>query len=893
MFGQFRQLWLSETKARTGGLGIALCLLAVACSNPVDTDGGATATATFTLQGPPENGLSGPMGGPFPTGTREYNLLNNGNHDLHYHGTSEGDWMILSPSSSVIAPGSNQRITVSIDGAAASQLAVGTYRSMIRAASNPNAQGAVVRSFVLTVYEPSPGGHMAVSPADPWNFSNQAGASMPGTQRTFTVSNSGDDSFSWSVAASQPWLAVVGSSNGDLDPDGSAQVAVAVDTQVVQGFSAGEYDALVSFVNTTNGLGNMQIPVQFTSTQPDPGPGGRVTDGLISLYGFEEGSGQTVYDQSGVAPAMDLNITSMNGVAWSAGRLSVQNATNIMTMGPATKLIEACRATNAITIETWISPDNVTQSGPARIVTLSDNNSSGAHVMLGQGRWGSQASDVYTVRLTTTENTGEPALTTPSGAATLGLSHVVFTRDSGGTARIYVDGTQVTTMPIPGNYSNWEMDYSLALGNEIGAARPWAGDLHLVALYDRALSSAEVGQNHSAGTADAQTGHLAVTPGSNFSASVIEGESLAGEAKNYALTNSGTDDIDWAVTASEPWIVLANATVGTLAPGQSHELLVRFQDSLASGFAPGQYSGTLSFVNQTNGFGNDDREVALTILSEGDPAPNGGGSSPDGLRPGPTNTGPTNPSILTAYTGPNPITQDGTVIENKIFNTGVKVWASNVTIRNFKINANGALFGLDCNDAGPGCVFEDGEIIEAAAAGIKGRNWTARRLNIHECHKDVTKPQGNVLMEDCWLHNSGTNPSSHADGAQISWGSNITLRRNNFDMPIPESVNGTSGYKSNSNIFIRSVFGPVDNILIEQNWLNGGNFTVYLNDWHENGEPFGLPTNVRVINNIFSGTPDYRYGYWRHEVPSAITTGNTWEFNGAPVIVNMWDNALN
>ena len=36
---------------------------------------------------------------------------------------------------------------------------------------------------------------------------------------------------------------------------------------------------------------------------PGSGPGGRVTDGLVALYGFEESSGQVVYDESGVAPA--------------------------------------------------------------------------------------------------------------------------------------------------------------------------------------------------------------------------------------------------------------------------------------------------------------------------------------------------------------------------------------------------------------------------------------------------------------------------------------------------------------------------------------------------------------------------------------------------------------
>jgi hypothetical protein len=90
------------------------------------------------------------------------------------------------------------------------------------------------------------------------------------------------------------------------------------------------------------------------------------------------------------------------------------------------------------------------------------------------------------------------AQTTATGVVTTGLQHVVFTRDSAGNAKTYVNGTQVATGTLGGNLSAWA-SYKLGLGNEIGGGRPWLGTVHLVAVYSRALTAAEVHQNLLAG----------------------------------------------------------------------------------------------------------------------------------------------------------------------------------------------------------------------------------------------------------------------------------------------------------------------------------------------------------------------------------------------------------
>jgi regulation of enolase protein 1 (concanavalin A-like superfamily) len=77
---------------------------------------------------------------------------------------------------------------------------------------------------------------------------------------------------------------------------------------------------------------------------------------------------------------------------------------------------------------------------------------------------------------------------------------VVVTYD-GATKRLYMDGIQhATTQAVSGTFSNWNSAHPLILGNETTFDRSWLGTLYLVALYDRALSLAEIQQNYNAGS---------------------------------------------------------------------------------------------------------------------------------------------------------------------------------------------------------------------------------------------------------------------------------------------------------------------------------------------------------------------------------------------------------
>ena len=241
--------------------------------------------------------------------------------------------------------------------------------------------------------------------------------------------------------------------------------------------------------------------VTITVNPAETGDDERVSEGLMALYTFEEGEGATVGDVSGTGAALNLTISDPNRVTWlPGGGLSVNATTLIGSSQAGTKIVDACRNTDALTIEAWIKPANVTQDGPARIVTLSQDPYA-RNFMLGQGRWGTQPKDVFDIRLRTTEtdDNGRPAVTTPRGTATTQLTHVAYSRSADGAVTIYISGMPVFTGQIGGALDNWDNGHRLALAGELDDTRHWLGELHLIAIYCQALDQAQIEQNFSAG----------------------------------------------------------------------------------------------------------------------------------------------------------------------------------------------------------------------------------------------------------------------------------------------------------------------------------------------------------------------------------------------------------
>ena len=253
------------------------------------------------------------------------------------------------------------------------------------------------------------------------------------------------------------------------------------------------------------------------------------------------------------------------------------------------------------------------------------------------------------------------------------------------------------------------------------------------------------------------------------------------------------------------------------------------------------------------------------------PPPSGGNPA----RPWAQNTGPSNVGALTRR-GAMTLSSPG-VYENLDITGDIYITSSNVTVRNFRVNASGIQRGVWIEPGLKNIVLEDGEIYGMTSIGIYGMGYTARRLHIHDSGGDALRPEGNpgagpTLVEYCFIERMGLSASAHADALQVSNVSegsyNVTLRYNNFYMPAPgtpEHPGDTS--KASAVIFLEK---PVTNYLIHDNWMNGGGYTIYC------GNNTG---GVTWRDNVFGN--DYDFG--------AITgtcqnfNGNVWEDGGGSV----------
>jgi hypothetical protein len=307
--------------------------------------------------------------------------------------------------------------------------------------------------------------------------------------------------------------------------------------------STGDYDVTIQASNGVDPVATQS----FTISVLDPPD--RVTDGLVVFYAFDEGSGTTIKDLSGVGTPLDMTVADEGDIIWLSGGLSIDSSTIINSGGTAEKVINACQASNEITIEAWITPANTSQYGPARIVTLSADPSN-RNFMIGQGA-ATGSPELYSLRLRTTdtENHGKPVLFTPEGSLTAQLTHLVFTHDSSGNDTIYINGIEVSSGTRSGDFSNWN-DYLLALGNEVTGDRPWLGEFYLLAIFNRAFSSNEVEQNYNGDYTQPWPPSIYTHPGNQ---TIFEGEQAT-----FSVLASGTQPLSYQWQRNQ--VVIPGAT---------------------------------------------------------------------------------------------------------------------------------------------------------------------------------------------------------------------------------------------------------------------------------------------------------------------------------------------
>jgi HYR domain/Concanavalin A-like lectin/glucanases superfamily/Secretion system C-terminal sorting domain/PA14 domain len=237
------------------------------------------------------------------------------------------------------------------------------------------------------------------------------------------------------------------------------------------------------------GGGTVTAPV--TSTVQ--GSQARANNGLIAFYDFKEAGGNTIQDKSGYGAPLDLNIANSAAITRLPNNCGVRiSSSSIMRPNggvSSSKLSDAINYTKELTLEAWVRPNTTTQSGPARIMTFSQDPSN-RNFLLGQ----EQNDYVARVRTTNGDLNGLPTVQSVDEINT-SIQHVVYTLKADGKEQIYVDN-ELMYSGVRSGAINFNPAYTFALGNEVTNDRPWLGDMYMVAVYYRALDQNEIAQNY-------------------------------------------------------------------------------------------------------------------------------------------------------------------------------------------------------------------------------------------------------------------------------------------------------------------------------------------------------------------------------------------------------------
>lgn len=240
-------------------------------------------------------------------------------------------------------------------------------------------------------------------------------------------------------------------------------------------------------------------------------------------------------------------------------------------------------------------------------------------------------------------------------------------------------------------------------------------------------------------------------------------------------------------------------------------------------------------------------------------------------------TGVPEGAVLTPRSGNITITTAGFVLQNVDLQGCLLIRAADVVIRNSRITC-GRPPGLAAVQTGTGALrvlLEDSEIdgMGTAQIGLGYSNITARRVEIRNTN-DGLRAGSDVVVENSWIHDMARQGDLHPDAIQSTGGTNITIRGNHLD-----PYTNATGDLVNAAIMLGSELTStgLNNVLVENNYLNGGNYTVNMR-----GDT--VFSNVIFRNNVFGSRS--RYGPFQAPVTLIVDATNILSSTGTTFRVN-------
>jgi hypothetical protein len=253
-----------------------------------------------------------------------------------------------------------------------------------------------------------------------------------------------------------------------------------------------------------------------------------------------------------------------------------------------------------------------------------------------------------------------------------------------------------------------------------------------------------------------------------------------------------------------------------------------------------------------------------------------GGNLP-GEFPNAGNTGVPAGVKLRAMTGELIIRENNSVVEGIDLVGKLVVNASNVTVRKMRITAPPNLPNKGRDEftvvhqgtSAKNLTIEDCEIDGSGIVqrGIMANNGlTVNRCEIRRVGHGI-EVGNNYTVRNSWIHSSTDGPDHewHVDGVISSVGVNGLIEHNTIVL---------TGGSLTGAVSVGSSLGRIDNVIVRNNLLAGGNYTLYIQD---QGHP---ATRIQVVDNRFSTMVNRKvgvYGIWYgSDLPrDLVRRGNT------------------
>lgn len=227
------------------------------------------------------------------------------------------------------------------------------------------------------------------------------------------------------------------------------------------------------------------------------------------------------------------------------------------------------------------------------------------------------------------------------------------------------------------------------------------------------------------------------------------------------------------------------------------------------------------------------------------------------------------PTLPLRASGPVTVTRDGSVLDGLDIQGCVTVKADRVRIRRSRIRCDGWNV-LQVDEGHRGTVVEDVDIDGkgfAHGVGVAGSDVVVRRADIHDVG-DGIRIGSNSTYEDNYIHRLSVGDGSHNDGMQATGDTHhVLIHGNRIEHPREQT----------STILLKADFGPISDIRIEANWLNGGNYTLYVFSTDRY-----VTSDVGVRLNRFGR--DYVFGPLALDrAPGLVWRDNVWDDTGEPM----------